>query len=665
MARRVFFLLMALLGVSLFAQENITQDKAYVGRNFKVYIKTRIPYSRDLNVELTEDFDQLQSAGDPYLRPYNALTDREGEIIYEDMSEIVLTFRAEGGDIYTCRGVRLYRQQFESVIPDFPVVVHNWDEGNLDYPLQVYWSPVKSEAYTGEIVSLILNVRYMENLDFPESIGLGKPALGNLEQVELPGRIDTYDMGDRKVYSYPLESWYFFSGETGELTIPGGEARIRGLNRKIPDQNIRILPLPEEVNRSGGVGDFSLSTRLSGDSAAEGEILTFTVRIEGTGNFSFLSFPSVEGEGMELINTADEEELIPTEAGYSGFRERVYRFQAGSRPTQSISCSSFSWINPETHRIGTYRGETFPVQVTLKGNLAEQNLSLLTPSELEWLIVKERMSGPAKWFLFLPGLIYFLILLFSLSKDNGARNLPLLLICLPLFLSLTSGTERKIAASEALALYEKGEYGESYRLFRELEDNTGYAAYLPNLAIIEFYRGNPVESEILFREALGRLPGDPAIRKKLFQMEALAGLKDQYYAGINPGSALLFLLFAAGGNLFFLSLAGYLKRRKLRLLFLMATIFFLSLGLGGASALSFYQSRRPQGIIMERGGETGRLRRIPEETAEEWLTLPPGTSLFLIREKRGYYFIRTGYGLEGWIDRDLVKPVEIGGSRES
>jgi hypothetical protein len=650
----VFLVLSAAL---LFSQESLSQDKAFINRNFRVQIKTRIPYSRDLNVDLTASDPDLFTADNPYLRPYNALTDREGEIIYEDMTEIVLTFRSARSGIYTCSGVRLFRQQFELIIPDFPVIVHSRDEINLDYPLQVYWTPVKEEVYTGEIISLILNVRYMVNLDFPESIGIGKPAGGNLEQVELPGRIDTYDMGDHQVYSYPLESWYFFSGEPGSVTIPGGSARIQDLNRDIPDIHIRIKPLPEEINKSGAVGDFSLVTYLSSDSASEGEILTLTVHIEGTGNFSFLSFPAVESTGLELINTADMEELTPTESGYSGFRERVYRFQAGSESEGSISRSSFSWINPESGMISTSDEESFPVTISLKGTGDGARLSLLTSGELEWLIIKEQITGPLKGVLILPGFLFFILSLFTLNKNNSAKTFSLFLILLPLFLSLTSGAERRAAADIALAQYESGDFEGSYRQYDSLYAKNQKAAYLPNLAVIEYYRGNLVESEILFRKALRTLPGDPALLHKLGKMESLAGLTDQYLGGERVGGELLFLLFALAGNLFFISLAVYLKRRRLRYLFLMASLFFVALGLGSGYGFTSWLSSRPQGIVRDLDEETGILSRIPEETAEEWLVLPPGTALRLVREKKGYYFIRTGYGLEGWIRTDKIQIV--------
>jgi len=657
MKKLIIRVILILAVSSLFAQESLTQDKAFINRNFKVQIKTRIPYSQDLKVEMTALEEDLITADDPYLRPYNALTDREGEIIYEDMTEIVLTFRSGRSGIYTCSGVRLFRQQFEQIIPDFPVIVHNWDETSLDYPLQVYWSPIKEEAYTGEIISLILNVRYMVNLDFPESIGIGKPAGGNLEQVELPGRIDTYDMGDHQVYSYPLESWYFFSGEPGDVTIPGGSARIQELNRVIPDVSIRIKPLPEEVNKSGAVGDFSLVTHLSSETASEGEILTLTVHIEGTGNFSFLSFPAVEGTGLELINTADSEELTPTESGYSGFRERIYRFQAGSESKGTIGRSSFSWINPESNVISTSEEETFPVTISLKGTGSGTRLNLLNSGELEWLIMKEQIAGPLKGVLFLPGFLFFILSLFSLKKENTTKNFSLIIILLPLLLSLTTGVERRAAADRAREQYEAGDFEGSFRRYDSLYGTSQKAAYLPNLAIIEYYRGHLVESEILFRKALRTLPGDPLLLQKLGKMESLAGLTDQYLAGESVSGELIFLLFALGGNLFFISLAVYMKRRKLRYLFLMASLFFVTLGMGSGYLFIRWMSARPQGIVKNLDIETGILCRIPEETAEEWLVLPPGTALRLLREKRGYYFIRTGYGLEGWIKTDKIQTV--------
>ncbi|MDC7222126.1 MAG: SH3 domain-containing protein [Spirochaetales bacterium] len=655
--KRIFFLitLLSLSALFLFSEEQISQDKGYVNRNFKVYVKTMVPYSRDLAVELPREEDEsLILAAEPYLRPYNALTDNQGEIIYEDMTEIVLTFRARTGDIYPCRGLRLYRQKFEMIIPEFPVIVHSWDERNLDYPLQLYWSPVKEKAYAGEIISLVLNVRYTESLEFPEHITMKKPAGGNLDQVDLPGSIESYDIRGKTVYAYPLESWYFSSGESGRLAIPGGTVKILGLERKIPPLSLDVLPLPGELQKSGAVGDFSLMTKISQTQAEQGEIVTFTVRIEGTGNFHYLSFPEVVVEGFELINTDEKEELNHTEAGYSGYRERIYRYQAGDEAKGQISCAPYAWFNPNTEKLHTFAGEQYPISIILQGRGEKKKLTLLSASRLEWLIFKEAFHSPLRWLLLAPGLLYFLMALFSLNEKQKSQFV--LLIALPLLLSMSAGGERRKQADMAQQLYEEGRIDESLVLFEELYHRENRIAYLYNMAVLEYYRGHLVESEILFRKGLLALPGDQIFVKGLKEMERLADLEDQYVVDWKISSWSLNLLLILLIDIFLFVLALYLKNKRLASLLLLASLFFLSLGVGAGIITFDWMSTRPQGIVEAEGAQ---LRRIPEENALEWLQLSGGTSVRIITEKKGYYFIRTGYGLEGWIGADHIELIEV------
>ncbi|MDC7219722.1 MAG: hypothetical protein PQJ59_07270 [Spirochaetales bacterium] len=612
-----------------------------------------IPYSRDLEVELPwDENDILNLAADPYLRPYNALTDKEGEIIYEDMTEVVLTFRSEMGDIYNCSGLRLFRRKFELVIPDFPVIVNNWDEANIDYPLQLYWSPVEKTAYPGEIISLILNLRYTENLEFPESITMKKPPQGTLEQVDLPGSIEPYELQDKTVYTYPLESWYFSSGEAGKLTIPGGSVEIMGLARSIPTLEIDILPLPEEVRKSGAVGDLSLITHISQDKAVQGEIVTLTIRIEGTGNFPYLNFPEVSSEGFGLINTDEKEELLPTEGGYTGFREITYRFQAGRDSVGQISCEPYFWFNPVKDELQSYPGDTYDMNITGQGGLEEDLFELLSPSLVEWVIFKEFSQGPLMWVLLLPGLIYFLISLFSLN-DKSKSSL-FLLLALPFILSMAGGGERKELIKEAQHLYDEGALEECRQIYNTLLEDKQWSAYYFNLAVLDYYGGDIVESEIYFRKGLLALPGDRNFTTGIGKVEELADLKDQYMVNwlISRWSLQLILILML--NLFLVALSFYLKRKELSQLLIMSSLFFLSLITAGGLVLMDSLNERPQAIV-ESGG--AQLYRIPEESALTWLNLPQGTSLRLVAEQQGFYFIKTGYGLEGWIETGKIVPL--------
>lgn len=48
------------------------------------------------------------------------------------------------------------------------------------------------------------------------------------------------------------------------------------------------------------------------------------------------------------------------------------------------------------------------------------------------------------------------------------------------------------------------------------------------------------------------------------------------------------------------------------------------------------------------------MKRIPVDEAQEWMSLDVGTSLLVTGRAQGYYLVKTGLGLEGWIRDDSV-----------
>jgi len=52
------------------------------------------------------------------------------------------------------------------------------------------------------------------------------------------------------------------------------------------------------------------------------------------------------------------------------------------------------------------------------------------------------------------------------------------------------------------------------------------------------------------------------------------------------------------------------------------------------------------------GRGAGNLLKIPRPDASRWIELPAGTTVRVLLDSNGFYLIRTGYGVEGWIPSD-------------
>jgi hypothetical protein len=82
--------------------------------------------------------------------------------------------------------------------------------------------------------------------------------------------------------------FFAFGGRELEEDLPSNPVRLK----------VKPLPQPKPPGFTGAVGSFSLSSKLDRDAARQGEPLTWTVEIRGTGNISSVAgpeFPSVVG----------------------------------------------------------------------------------------------------------------------------------------------------------------------------------------------------------------------------------------------------------------------------------------------------------------------------------------------------------------------------------
>jgi SH3-like domain-containing protein len=55
-------------------------------------------------------------------------------------------------------------------------------------------------------------------------------------------------------------------------------------------------------------------------------------------------------------------------------------------------------------------------------------------------------------------------------------------------------------------------------------------------------------------------------------------------------------------------------------------------------------------------GTPGVLRKIPDASAESWLTLPEGTAVDLVASHGSFHLIATASGVQGWVsNEDLLQ----------
>lgn len=132
----------------------------------------------------------------------------------------------------------------------------------------------------------------------------------------------------------------------------GGGHEIYNVPRKVQSQrvNITVKPLPAGAPASfnGAVGRFSMDATLPSERFAANSAATYTVKISGTGNLTFVQAPKLTlPASFEQYNVKTTESINTSAAGISGYRQFEYPFIARAEGTYEVEPVEFSYFDPE------------------------------------------------------------------------------------------------------------------------------------------------------------------------------------------------------------------------------------------------------------------------------------------------------------------------------
>jgi len=155
----------------------------------------------------------------------------------------------------------------------------------------------------------------------------------------------------------------FFGGGTEVYNVP------RKLSTGAVKLTVKPLPAGAPASFTGAVGAFSLtavepSAELKVNSAA-----TYTVKISGTGNLSFVEAPKLElPSSFELYNVRSTESIRSSAAGTSGYRQFEYPFIARAEGEYDIPAVKFSYFSPEKGEYVTLMANALHLNVQPDGS---------------------------------------------------------------------------------------------------------------------------------------------------------------------------------------------------------------------------------------------------------------------------------------------------------
>ncbi len=148
---------------------------------------------------------------------------------------------------------------------------------------------------------------------------------------------------------------------------PGHE--VYNVPRQLQSQRVSItvkpLPVGAPASFSGAVGRFSMDATLPPEQIAANSAATYTVKISGTGNLTFVQAPKLPlPTSFEQYNVKTIESINASAAGISGYRQFEYPFIARAEGTYEVDPVEFSYFDPARMQYVTLQSKPLSLEIT-------------------------------------------------------------------------------------------------------------------------------------------------------------------------------------------------------------------------------------------------------------------------------------------------------------
>ena len=255
----------------------------------------------------------------------------------------------------------------------------------------------RSTVYQGEPIRASLTLYTRASIAGFEDVKL--PSFNGFWSQELP--VDDYratrQTVNGKVYdSQIIKEYLLYPQQTGTLSIEpaditavaqvvmrtnrafdpffGGGSEVYNVPRKLTTGrvNVTVKELPEGAPASftGAVGQFTMDNQLPSQELKANSAASYTVKIAGTGNLTFLQAPKLSlPSSFELYDVRSTEAIQSSTAGTSGYRQFEYPFIARAEGEYDIPAIEFSYFSPEKNAYVTLSSAALTLNVSPDGSV--------------------------------------------------------------------------------------------------------------------------------------------------------------------------------------------------------------------------------------------------------------------------------------------------------
>lgn len=633
----------------------ISPEKIIVGQRFDLTIFADFPLYRSVKIKEPELPEGITLASGPYKSAQTVRVGEPGEARYIKKTRIFYKYKVTRPGIYELGEFSL--TDGENSLNTEPVVFAAvaYDERSFKYPVFARWNEIPEEIMVGETIPLVLKMENLEALSFPDRVDMTPPVGGMFERVNSLGEIVVTAIGEDEVFIAPIDSWLYTPTAAGTVRISGAHVTMGDIKRSSPDLSVKVIDIPEEINATGAIGTYEISTKVEDLPVGKGRVSTLRIRVEGQGNLNYLEMPAPLFTGLTVIEKEELNEFIPSESGYSGYREDIYRISAGDESEISIQFEPWSWYDRSVEQVRT---ETLTGYRYQNEMVTAQESGVSLREEFDFHPVKEILEArdpvyniPMYYLLLLPGVVSVAAALIRKRYDMKITAYSLLFVLLSFSLVAAADTlENDLKRAEDL--FSRNDREGALEIYADLSlENDKNPALFYNTALINYDLERKGEAVYNLRKALNLKPGNGTYRSALLMMEEDYGLEHQVRSSTGLSPDLFFLLFILLFNGGALLISFNIRKRKMELSILVIMIFLLSLLSLGSVYYSHAVSKSPTAVVSAPGGD---LKKVPGDLGGSWLTLQEGTAVLVLSRSDDSVLIRTGYGLEGWLPEQTL-----------
>lgn len=598
--------------------------------------------------------DGISKVSGPYMAQ-KTVENEDGS--HATILQVIYTLRGNSPGIFIVPPVVISDGITEQRSETLQIPILRKDEGFLRYPLLLEWGQFPETVYEGQAVPLILMMNNMEEISLPDSVSISTPESALLEQVRGLGDIFYSSIGEITLYHVPMQAWMLTPSKAGNISLSSVQVKILGLSRKSEKLNIKVLDLPEEVSASGGaVGDFQYSLIVPEEILTVDDSITLSIRLEGVGNLNYLELPEPQFSDSLTIVKKDSSDYLAMERGFKGRREIQYIITAKEQGNYNIQIPSFTWINPQNGKVSYSPGRDLNIEVrSLLDSIMDSDItySLLAAEELISGKSFSFYKNPLSYLLLLPG-----VLILILSRSRKFRKRFFLAGILFSVLFMSSALPELADESwieEAEDHFENDDYDSALLLYKRVDradlDWNDNWVFQYNKGILHFLNKENSQAVASMRKSFFISNGNSQVRNTLESIEDNFDLENQMDLSLLMSPNLIFFLFILSFNFLFICIS-WLFTKNSSIPILLILLFSLTTLASATELLRTALLFNRQEAVVRQDVD---IRRIPEIAGSSWITVQEGTSVELISEYENFTLIRSSHGLEGWIlKKDLI-----------